>query len=120
MADRYLFRGKKRGNKEWIVGDLLTVSEVDIRIAEYHRRQFQVDRLTVGQYTGIRDKNGRLVFEGDIVRAKGVAGEEVIEPVRYVGYEYQPFDYIGLTDFEIIGNIHDNPELIERGNDEQA
>lgn len=78
--------------------------------------KFPVYRDTVGQYTGLTDKNGAKIFEGDIVEADGYR-----EAVRFengcfypmgayiarTGYEYDPDEY------EVVGNIYDNPELLE-------
>jgi hypothetical protein len=79
---------------------------------------------TVRQYTGMEDKNGTKIFEGDIVRGLmdyGPAGlfernNVVISFNETVGgYEWQ---YFNLDTIEVIGNIYDNPELLEEGEDE--
>lgn len=78
--------------------------------------QFPVYRDTVGQYTGLTDKNGAKIFEGDIVEADG--NQDVVRfengcfypmgaYIARTGYEYDP------DEFEIVGNIFDNPELLE-------
>ena len=84
------------------------------------------------QYTGLHDKNGKLIYEGDIVKYKipvhydEQEKKEVIKKVRYTGgaffpvlfmeYEFHDFDDkpLTITDVEIIGNIYENPELLER------
>ena len=75
-----------------------------------------VDYKTVGQYTGLTDKNGAKIFEGDIIRALmdfGPAG--LLERIALVGwhdkYGYQ-WNYFDTDTIEVIGNIHDNPELL--------
>lgn len=94
----------------------------------------EVDLSTVGQYTGLSDKNGEKIFKGDIGRYKQTDGAKrngnpiicmgkvvyntknasyAVESKDEVGCKY--FDYFPIKDFEIIGNIHDNPELLEEG-----
>lgn len=77
---------------------------------------------TVGQYTGLCDKTGKKIFEGDIVR-KTVNGKELIGKVEYAGGAFGVRFADGSGQFlcffvggcEIIGNIHDNPELLKGG-----
>ena len=87
---------------------------------------------TRGQYAGLTDKNGKKIFEGDIGRYKQTDGAKengkpiictgvvlynektasfAVESKDEKGRKY--FDYFPIKDFEIIGNIHDNPELLE-------
>ena len=80
---------------------------------------FQED-ITLEQYTGIHDKNGKEVYEGDIVRFK-CWGHEYIDKVEYHKWGYYPIapskPEVSLSadgEIEIIGNIHENPELLER------
>ncbi len=98
---------------------------------------FQVAPETVGQFTGLTDKNGVRIFEGDIVRVTVDGFEESIHEVRYLAKEsdYPAFDLIpelgseanGLSwallsteyELEVIGNIYDNPELLESENDRE-
>lgn len=139
----YQFRGERIDNGEWAYGDLINYvnGKTAIRNTESWLTHW-VDPATVGQYTGLKDKSGAEVYEGDILRFDDT-GEE--------GYEYKEgFDFqnvarvefqdgrFQLTDFasensgvlhemhnfhidfvanfkysEVIGNIHDNPELLE-------
>lgn len=86
----------------------------------------QVDYKTIGQYTGLTDKNGTRIFEGDIVEDQGshLFGK-VVYAIPQNGYDeiagfviddavYGPQDYDGFWhDVEIVGNIHDTPELLK-------
>lgn len=125
-----LFRGKRAKDKEWVEGDLLNGGiDFDTAIRVYDAigggsRVFAVDPSTVGQYTGLKDKNGKRIFEGDIVKAQdnlifspfcdGLVGKVVyietaffIEPKDPTKSEYL-FNECAV--FEVLGNIHDNPD----------
>ena len=124
-----LFRGKRKDNGEWETGSLIIIrdgcSDKEVFIADkmtgYHT---PVIPETVGQYTGLTDKNGRKIFEGDIIKGKvheingyrvrrgvveyhGVGFIMNLEPNSWYDQKNIPFDC------EIIGNIYDNPELLE-------
>ena len=121
-----LFRGKSVNTGEWIIGDYehfyLSDGELVVYISEWGKRNDKVLPNTVGQYTGLTDKNGKKIFEGDIVRLYHSDGFEEIGAigwsnidVRYKFASSDGFAYgIDVTDvFEVIGNIHDNPELLK-------
>ena len=118
-----LFRGKF--GKDWKYG-YLSVEPKGIVIKEpYELNQshiWHIDPSTVGQYTGLTDKNGNKIFEGDIVKYGDTVHNVVFEQrngTAYFGLVYStletaPFDnYQDLRQIEVIGNIHDNPELLE-------
>lgn len=120
-----LFRGKRIDNGEWAYGDLRhwKVDSVGIHQNEWGRT-FKVELETVGQYTGLIDKNGKRIFEGDILNIE--FSETVVENavIGYVGASFygstssDDWELDGYCNFEIIGNIHDNPELLKGGEEE--
>lgn len=144
-----LFRGKREDNGQWIKGYLLgdeitgqyfihasgcSVNESH-KIGEegvLHFLAFEVIPETVGQYTGLKDKNGKQIFEGDIVDYedespgqyeyhdstfinRGVIeyGDGVFYWTNLVAVQFYDTVYKGSADCVVIGNIHDNPELLE-------
>ena len=138
-----LFRGKHTETNEWWEGDLFhTGKRVFIRRPDSPTtyEHYSVIPETVGQYTGLTDKNGKRIFEGDIIKSiyhlkqtNGVLEREIRSSIEYgVGYAYSEVygvcerfrDGSGvallslirgtkIADCEIIGNIHDNPELLK-------
>lgn len=139
-----LFRAKQKDNKQWVQGSLLFypgVNRTFVSLGEFRGSEFiEVLKDTVGQYTGLTDKNGTKIFEGDIV-------QDVIEPkakgiVRFGDYETSYRDWTPVADpyskhtgffiewnnmnfckdvrfwnekVKVIGDIHDNPELLKEG-----
>jgi uncharacterized phage protein (TIGR01671 family) len=113
-----LFRGKRVENGEWVEGFVRQYkAETKYFIEEsIEGRDWKVIPETVGQYTGLCDKNGKKIFEGDIVRDC----DGRIYDIKYFDFEWiaeQPKSFWinikHLKPCEIIGNIHDNPELLE-------
>ena len=114
-----LFRGKRWNDGEWLEGTLYRLAyEFDpfIMLANRHGESYQVKPETVGQFTGLTDKNGKKVFEGDIIKAiaSNPVGEDVQATVivRLDDYELM-WDIEHSHEIEVIGNIHDNPELLK-------
>lgn len=138
MMREILFRGKRVANGKWVEGDLIQIFH--LRELKYIRRgevEYLIDNNTVGQFTGLRDKNGNKIFEGDILSSdeypytsddKQNYFAEVVwcdncpafglytfkAPKSLVRGISEGCEFIedGLSGFEIIGNIYDNPELI--------
>ena len=117
-----LFRGKRLDNGEWAEGDLIQAPDGRAAIST-EEDLLGVDPETVCQYTGLIDKNGRKVFEGDIIRFEKktytvVWLEEIAsfdsKPLK--GERCRPSMNKGTMKVsEVIGNIFDNPELLKGG-----
>lgn len=126
-----LFRGKRADNGEWIEGFL--VKKFDkwyIYDFDFLPYSSEITPETAGQYTGLTDKNGKKIFEGDIVkevsmRFRTMEIEKSIFAVEWCDFDLsyrliRRFDNGEQTtiltncgDYEVIGNIHDNPELLQ-------
>ena len=125
-----LFRGKRVDNGEWEQGDLDRGLFANIDFISYfknigERVSYEIIPETVGQYTGLTDKNGTKIFEGDIVIDKyskekfGFVGVVIYNPAltQYQIYSDKQPDYVvnlgsRRDSVKIIGNIHDSPELL--------
>ena len=120
-----LFRGKRIDNGEWVYG-FPWINRSHTRetfyITDLMGEIIQVIPETVSQYTGLKDKNGREIFEGDIVR-HGLFKQDYKMIVRYreesaafmFGDKRTGFSFSSdqTKYLEIIGNVHENPELLE-------
>lgn len=126
-----LFRGQTKSDKKWIYGNLLQTDNGTYVIQNYVPFEgigkYEVDPETVCQYTGLTDKNGRKIFDGDIVRyTDEVIGKEKVDEIKYnethaafcrlhkseMGLQYLLIDEAIANKIEVIGNTFDNPELI--------
>ena len=115
-----LFRGK-RVNGEWKYGNLLVAgAHKDVcYIMEFAEQHYRVETETVGQYTGVKDKNGKMIFEGDIVAFNRDIHKVVFEQrcdSAYFGIVIGNNETWALGGsvqgymLEVIGNIYDNKE----------
>ena len=142
MEDRYLFKAKRKDDGEWVIGNRIddgvtgqvfihavgnSVNESD-KVGEEGCLQFvafEVAPSTICQCTGLKDKNGKLIWENDIVRTVYDGNEHIYQVVwdeseldfkatnGKENYESN-FEYLPCCDeIEILGNCFDNPELLE-------
>ena len=126
---KILFRGKSEDNGEWVYGyyacigkhHYILTGKLNL-IGAVNFEHYLVIPETVGQFTGLYDKNGKKIFEGDTVWF----GEEKERGVVYFDNSCSrfavrfdtfdaAFDHLYSNELEIIGNVHDNPELMEGG-----
>ncbi|MFR2378326.1 MAG: YopX family protein [Clostridium sp.] len=127
MDDRYLFKAKRIDNGEWIIGHYVNGGFI---ITMNHLECVDIDENTVCQCTGLKDDNGNLIWENDVVRVYGDTddfGNDLYYFYKVVWNKdlccwwlsdiYTQEDeylYICLKEIDVIGNIFDNPELLER------
>lgn len=126
-----LFRGKRAENDEWVFGDLRHIfyGECYPHIVDNSNGLnnsvcgLEVVPATVGQFTGLTDRNGVKIFEGDVIEytdgcndwlgAVKYDGDDAQFVVRFIGGDVESFDNLYSGDCEVLGNIYDNPELLE-------
>jgi uncharacterized phage protein (TIGR01671 family) len=138
-----MFRGKRTDNHEWVEGFvsrhticaettyLATVIEIPIK-KFYEDGSYEVDESTVGQFTGLLDNSGKKIFSGDILRNVKtgktgfvvwhgtMAGFILIKLPRasHASFEWGEL-FRAFDSSVVIGNVHDNPELLEASHDLQ-
>lgn len=136
MEDRYLFRAKRLDNGEWVTGSLIICEDGTYKIATSYLDgdtnmailicAYDVDKDTICQCIGMKDKNGKLIWENDIVRDEHGNFYKAFWQNNYYQFSWvcvktdvfsvgAKWDLWRFKSFEIevIGNIFDNPELLE-------
>lgn len=133
MKREIKFRGIRLDNGKWVIGDLVLIKGGALILPigkgwDQHR----VDAETVGQFTGLKDKDGRDIYEGDIIECADSRGEPIRHFVEFCkergyyaqylavhsplpAYEAGPIyqDYIDKLGKYVVGNVFDNPELLK-------
>ena len=144
MEDRYLFKAKRTDNEEWVTGSLITCEDGTCKIATRYLDDsaniailicvYDVVRDTICQCTGLKDKNGKLIWENDILHngnyfivkwnAPCARFDIVLNNSHNIPIgKWEPMicdwktndfkEYKKAVDYEVIGNIFDNKELLE-------
>lgn len=125
---KILFRGKGINDKEWRYG-FYTEQQGYPYITPDGVAMYEIDANTAGQYTGLNDRNGNRIFEGDIIKhdvTSDTSWEAIVkwdnDGTRFLGFitgNEPRIMYVGMIDkknksvIKIVGNIYDNPELLK-------
>jgi len=122
MSREIKFRAKRLNNNEFVIGYYLPMVYgykhfiyLPLEYLNEHSR-IEIDPKTLGQYTGLKDKDGKEIYEGYIVGGTLEDGTNGRSPVFWCYNCYQPFSYLNCRseDLEILGNIYENPELLNK------
>lgn len=122
-----LFRGKSERFGNWIEGSLIIGKDLEsdklvyliAPLSVYYTGIEKVVPESISEFTGLIDKNGKKIFEGDILKGAWDTIFQVVYDDCYLGFRakekdgmHNCIDYYGLDCIEVIGNVHDNPELL--------
>lgn len=125
------FRGKRLDNGEWVYGFLFMQDGKAYIITDLTPCGFikhEVDPATVGQSTGMCDKNDKEIYEGDILANEGIPGRVEWDSLllqfhcAWANFDFKTSGdifYLLRRNYVAIGNIHDNPELLKEANDDE-
>lgn len=133
MENRYLFRAKRKDNGEWIFGNLIQTDDgvyiIQNYVPQHLIKNCEVDPSTICQCTGLKDKNGKLIYENDIVvygdtysTDNGQSEADCIGKVVWDDetISFQVTNRLSAESYEVlddecsvVGNAIDNPELLE-------
>ena len=126
MENRYLFRGKRIDNGEWVIGAVLFHDDATTIFnqhpADGSLQGFEVNIKTICQCTGLKDKNGKLIWENDVIRCNYetsiVKWEKSEWRIKWIDEAVwrRDLDYWvneSKREVNVVGNIFDNPELLE-------
>ena len=138
MSREILYRAKTIKDNEWVQGAYCHYDDIkddgkddcDYIIEKHNGEYFPFREIipeTVGQFTGLTDKNGKKIFEGDIVKGYFGYGDDEND-IAYIEYQEDSMGFVLVEilkedygklfeimgEVEVIGNIHDNPELMEK------
>ena len=124
-----LFRGKRIEDKEWVYGTYMAHDRDGHTIFNQNLgggtlQGFEVIPETVGQYAELKDKNGVKIFEGDVMHwdshwgwyvgyENGAFRRIPLNDIQRINWRHHTLQQEGLDTWEIIGNVHDNPEVTE-------
>ena len=131
MEDRHLFKAKRISDGEWVVGYIIRYGHTGkekyyiVPIYASDLYCFLIDKTTICQCTGLKNKNGKLIWENDICNYYNPEDKDGIGIIKngYVlwidgtismRHKMTPLFYLQCKDeWEVIGNVFDNPELLE-------
>lgn len=135
-----IFRGRRLDNGEWVYGSILVIedtyfiiepvdfsynNDTDATAFWFDSTEQEVDPATVGQYTGLKDKNGKDIYEGDKLLINGNAtavvvwrneGFDILDTCAWTPTskgDIEGFVYMPTKTMKILSNIHNNPELLK-------